>query len=472
MDDYHPDYLESFDKLIKYAQEHPKESMISKSLSINKKTKNALEASLILKVSKLLLAHLQKAYTPEEALLIEVHWTKIFYQALVNCDLSPKSLIYRPKNIPTVVNELDKIIVSIEAKGLSPYDNCELVANEEAKNFVKCLLHDISLKNDPLLWKYLKFLFWKRDPQFIQEVRKELQNVLLVLFHKIRLENHAEDILDMFLGHVLATFALTEPEESDHIQIPRKTTQGWELVDYLIHPIPLTPEWLFHPIYSYGLIPQNNDRAHSLLLFRSTPLPTGKSSLLAMLSDFTPGFSVGEMLYLMGKRNLKKWIKEIYQRNQKTIKVFGQSLGGSMAYLLAMDFPEMVEIHTFVPSGLFKRSMKQDADIKGKSFLHEYDIVGLINHHPTVDTVKVLTENPRKNPLKAHFRLFGCDKTILIRMAPNKHRKRFLRKLFSIGHQIIAVPIFLIKLIIFLPLVFIKVIIEWVKIKRKEPIGF
>ncbi len=422
-----------------------------KSFSKRKALKKEM-AKITSKMKSLLLDALLNKYSDAEKELIKSHWESIFDQACINIGIKEKDILNTP-NISLLLNELDNIIIAIEAKGFIPYSEINTIHGEEVKNFVKYLLHDISVSN--VGWKNLKSILIKKDETFLNELREEFNHILQVLYKELKEEkNHHEDVIEMFIGHILSTYALTEPENGMVIKVPQKIEDNWQLINYVIEPISLTPSCLGCPVDAYGLMPLTQN-VHPMLIFKSTPHPTGKSSLLAMMADFTPGFSVGEGLYKLAKKKLATWVRENHCKYRETIKVYGQSLGGSLAYFLALDHKDHVEIHTYLPAGLMKRSLK-GLNVKGKTFSHNNDIVGLVNNHPEdLTNIRVLTQEKR-NPLIAHFRLFGCDKTILLQVNAKKDNKRFIRRLFSVVHQVLAFPLFLVKSIILLGIVGVK----------------
>jgi hypothetical protein len=426
------------------------------------------------KIKSLLLDYLEDNNRKEDFSLIEKHWDKIFYQACKNIGVKPKHLT-NGKTLKLLLNELSNIILAIEAKGIFPYRDDAMVKGEKAKNFIKYLLHDIDINKDIMGWNNFKHLFIRKDENFINELREEFHNLFILLYNEIITKKHFhDDIIEMFIGHILSMYVLTDPVNDSNIKIPQKISGKWQLTEYVIEAICLTPSFLGHPIHAYALIPiKNSGSTHPLLVFKSTPYPSCKTSLLSTLADFTPGFGVGESLYMVCKKKLGKWVRYYHQKFSQTIKVYGQSLGGTLAYHLAYDHTDHVEIHAYVPAGLFNRHLKKNKTIKGKTFSHNSDIISLINKHPEdIDKIKVLTQKPRRNPFIAHFRLFGCDKTILLRVNQQKDNKRFIRLILSSLHQILSLPLFIIKSVTLLTTIGIQYISKLFLLKlRKKTIS-
>jgi hypothetical protein len=439
-------------ELLRIAYDNSKFRFISKKLSTRKK---------INKINELLLDFLKDKHGKKKAQLLDLHKDTIIKQAFFNTGLTHKKVINQPNKIKEILEELENIIIAIECEGIFPYDKNTTIEGQRARNFVKYLLHDIELNKDLANWKNFKNIFIKKNESFLKDVKDEFQNLLLILYKKtVEEKNHHEKTIEMLIGHILSTYVLTEPKKNECLKIPQKIDGQWKLIPYFFNPIPLTSPFLRSSIYAYGLLADNKHETFPIIIFQSTPHPTGKSSLLAMITNFTPGFAVGKSLYLMGKKKLEQWVKQAIKEKRKKIKVYGQSLGGSLSYHLAMDFPEYIEIHAYVPAGILKRYLKKCNKIKGTTFSHKNDFVNLVNKHPEeIQNIRVLTEKPRKNPLIAHMRIFGCEKTILLRINTQKDNKRFIRSIFSIIHQTLAFPLFLIKSVIFLLVLPIKLLI-------------
>jgi hypothetical protein len=430
------------DKALHSSQEESKLSSLFYTLSFIKEKKTRLHV-----IETHLLKMVKESFSLKEQDHISDKWNLILKQAYFNTGIKRNKLSKNKAAISVVLKELNSVILAIESHGFTPFDEMRSIDGDDAKNLVKYLLHDCDKTTKPITLKDLKPLLVKENPLFLNRVREEFQNVLNNLYHKINLgfEYHSH-VIEMLVGHILSMFVLTEPEKDSHISIPvlMNNTQ-WKLVKYTFDKIPLTPKCFGTPICAYGLLPAI-ENTHPIMIFKSTPHPTGKSSTLSLIADFTPGFAVGGALYKMGRKKLHNWINKNYEEHQnQTIKIYGQSLGGALASHLACDISEKIEMHAFVPPGIFSNKSK-GKEIKGKMYSHTSDLISLVNQHPEeLTSIKVITEKPRKNPLLAHFKIFGCNKIILLNVNNKRENKRFIRKLFSGIHQVLCLPIFCIK---------------------------
>ncbi len=381
--------------------------------------------------------------------MIQLHWPVVLRQAFFNVGIKfeeDKSLL-KIATLRKLFKELDEIIIGVEAEGLDFYSDPEMVDGEDSSNIVKYLLYDIALDRSQITWENFRKLFLKQDRMLLSELREEFQKVFVLLHKQIKNGSKHEDVIvEMLLGNLLSFYAFTEPVAGDLLSVPQKQDGEWRLVDYEVELMELTPHWLGEPMIAIGLKPKTEMCNPSILLFRGTPLPGAKAWHLAELTDFTPGCSLGGLIYYFGKDKIAKWIGS----EDRKVQIYGQSLGGALAYHTAIDHPEKVEVNNYVPPGLFpgKFNSKNSGKIpiEGKVYCHRNDIVYLIGVHPTsAKLIKVITEKPR-NPYLAHLRSFGCEKVLLLRVNNEMENRRPIRTIMTLLHQLYSVPFFVIKL--------------------------
>jgi hypothetical protein len=204
----------------------------------------------------------------------------------------------------------------------------------------------------------------------------------------------------------------------------------WQMVDYRIEIIPLVED----KIHAVGLIPTHHRDAYPILIFRGTPYPAAKGFWAAVKSDFHPFRSVGEDIFLEGKKNIHMWME-----GKPHIKCYGVSLGGALSYHLGKEYGKRVTIHAYVPPGIYfnKKGREQ---VQGVAFFHADDFVKAVGYHPTGENFKcyaVLTEANR-NFMLAHARPAGCNPTVVLQIEPVYENKRLSRHVLTALKHVIA----------------------------------
>jgi hypothetical protein len=410
------------------------------------------EVRISKKVKGFLRDYLCKQFDDEKNKVIRAHWPAILRQAFFN--IGERSwnaqALFKTETLRKVFKELNEVIIGIEVKGLRFYGEPEMVDGEDSKNIIKYLLHDIALEKRHITWENFRKLFRRQDPKLLEDLRSEFQNVFSLLYDRVKNDSEHEDlVVEMLLGNLLSFYAFTDPKEGEKVFVPQKSEKGWVLVEYQVELIELTPEWMGEPITAIGLKPKTS--ANSLLLFQGTPLPGAKAAHLAELTDFTPGCSLGKLVYHFGKDKIADWLNISVQESSKNVKIYGQSLGGALAYHTAKSHPDLVEISGYAPPGLLSwksnaGGKKQEAAVNGKVFCHANDIVYLLGAHPESATlIKVITEK-RRNPYLAHLRSYGCEKVLLLKVNNVRENRRPIRKVMTFLHQFYSVPFFTLKL--------------------------
>jgi hypothetical protein len=90
-------------------------------------------------------------------------------------------------------------------------------------------------------------------------------------------------------------------------------------------PFPLVED----KVLAHGFTPLNNSKALPLILFCGTPYPAARGFWEAVKSDLHPFRSVGETIFREGKEQIDAWM-----RDKPSVKCYGLSLGGALAYYL------------------------------------------------------------------------------------------------------------------------------------------
>lgn len=86
-------------------------------------------------------------------------------------------------------------------------------------------------------------------------------------------------------------------------------------------------------------------------------MPTSKGALLSYLSDFTPGYGVGEFVYEhFAHTTIRKWLEKVAYDSECKTAIYGHSLGGSLAlYTVAANRDLVAEVHSFAPSAVSQK---------------------------------------------------------------------------------------------------------------------
>lgn len=184
-------------------------------------------------------------------------------------------------------------------------------------------------------------------------------NYLCETLNQNKIPAEYEQSLD-FLYSSLCYFPFWEWrfDESDSIQIPQFIDNKWQMVEFTISCIELTPKKGFLSLWiqekdqshAYGLSSKQKDIS-PILIFSGTTYPAGDGCLTHIKNDFKAFRSVGDELFQSGKTQIQNWIKDL---NGKKTKILGMSLGGGVALIMATKMPQAVEeVFAFNPPGLY-----------------------------------------------------------------------------------------------------------------------
>jgi len=445
----------------------------------DKKGQKAEENNLIQRVSDLFKEFLLQKYDSKYHGIISRHWTTILDQALFNAELSRSDLLVC-HCARRVLKNLEDVIYHIESEGFYPYKGKKGIDEHPIKNFLNFILHPISFNRKLLTLDNLKAIFWRKDPILFQQIREELKNILKNINSKFSTsflsnllpefrvpffskKTFSNDFLaDSLIEQILCLYSFVEPTKGETLEIPIRKNGRLKTSKYEVEKIMLAPKWIGGPIEAFALTPQKKGFP-PILIFRGTPPnPTADGSFFASLTDYTPGFSVGETLYKVGKKQLHDWMAKTKSRypNEK-VKVLGHSLGGSLTYHFAKDFPASTEVSAYDPAGLFTRNLSDS--MKGKTFMHPSDIVSMLNFHPTsLDMIKVIPD-VKRNFYLAHMRPYGFEPTIFLKVNSAAENKRLTRKVMLVFHSIYSVPSFFYNALYLLIMISINKISKFIK---------
>lgn len=256
--------------------------------------------------------------------------------------------------------------------------------------------------------KYLSSIFWKPDPELLSYFFDALQQELFHIKQLYDADPQAidETIASVRINNILCYIAYTQPDTlaKTTLQVPVMKDGKCILGKYNINALELTPKWmrfLASPYYAYALEPdkeKNTEQLPSQLLFMGTTYPAARGSLWTYIVDLIPGLSVGNLLFLIEKNKIGKWIAD--QKKSPKILCHGQSLGGSLSIFTAEAFRKEVDAIAHVPAGrLFYRKSKFEGS-NVTIIMHDKDPVTKLHAFPTKARMLLVQSNqdPKEGP--------------------------------------------------------------------------
>lgn len=360
----------------------------------------------------------------------------------------------------TTKNEL-KLFDKVDENGKPCYED-----GKQAENIVKMIFSDLKLSRQLISGKVAKALLIKKNPEVLKGMRTALQSMLDKLEadedeHLRACDNQPDEVLNqksVVIGNILSIYAFTEPNEGDELRVPVKVGDKWENVTYRVNRLKLTPDPLSDPYYAYGLSPvERNSKADSKLLFMGTyPIPTANGSRITKWVDLTPGQSVGEPLYKMGKKTLQHWINTENARNGEKVTAYGQSLGGSLSIIAHIEQPDKVRAEAYCPPALLPHlSWRYKKRLKGKAapkdginiYTQKNDFVFKIGMWlPKNSNIYRITPNKNSpsNKLFNHLKCYlATNPDKIEKLKYNEIVGKFIPVAYTIIWQTITIPMFI-----------------------------
>lgn len=306
--------------------------------------------------------------------------------------------------------------------------------------FIYYLLGKEAVTADWMTLRNIKAIFVRKDFEMLKEVCAELQQVLQACNERLPLAGSAEEaVFESFVGNVIALLPFCYPEIGTPFCIPQKVEGIWQPVQYTVEEkIELSPKTVASPICAYGLVSKSGP---PLLTFIGTTYPAGDGFLATLLSDITPGFSVGHAPYLFGKRKITKWLK-----TKKGTQLYGISLGGALIFHVVRHHHELIgKVYAYNPPGLYPWNWKGSFRGAGPQifiYYQENDPIPMIGTFPEGEQVRVyrILSKKKENFLKAHSIVFTGGKEVTLLMScPYYENRRVVRKLFTAFHILLSI---------------------------------
>lgn len=282
-----------------------------------------------------------------------------------------------------------------------------------------------------------KAIFVQKDPNILRCMREEFKNVLAECAKHLPVVGSPKEILfQTFVGNCLALLPYSYPEVGEVYAIPLKMAGQWQVGSYTVdNPIELTPRALATPILAFGL---TSLEGPPLLSIIGTTYPAGDGFLATILSDTTPGMSVGHAAYLLGRANICAWLK-----NKEQVRLFGMSLGGSLCFHVLRNHSEKIsQVDVYNPAGLYPWNWCKTFDRQIVNiYTQENDLVPKMGMFPTgagVSFYRVLSSTIA-NCLYSHARVFTGGKEVTIcKSSPEYENSRCGRRVLTAVHLLIS----------------------------------
>lgn len=195
-------------------------------------------------------------------------------------------------------------------------------------------------------WKIFNAVFINRDGELLRGMRLAFQqgfNHIYSQLRNCRLTTLQHNQAQLYISNCLSLLPFADINPYESISVPQwiNIKNEWQLVDYKVVPIELTPTKGFKKlfiddedrVFAYGLEPINNQDAEPHLIFMGTTYPAGQGFTTQINTDLEGFETAGNKLYRSGRNKIAGWL----DKQSKKTHVCGMSLGGSLSLLLAAD---------------------------------------------------------------------------------------------------------------------------------------
>ncbi len=332
--------------------------------------------------------------------------------------------------------------------------------------------HAFSLKSAKpflsALWRKKNLILLKH---FFDAIQAELTHIGQLLEERAL----PYEVAKIRINNMLCYLAYTEPDviRQHTITVPvyDETSKTWRMQSYHIKPIELTPQWMrlcATPYYAYGLVPQNLG-INAQLLLMGTTYPAARGSFWTYFFDLFPGFSVGSLLFQLGKSSITKFVN---QQTCDAVLCHGQSLGGSLSIQTAKACPK-IQAYAHVPAGQLRRDKK----FLGKNvtiYVQGQDPISKIGHLPPKAHYFYVTPSPAGLATKAGLTgqifshvasLASNPKAVLQAVTPEWIEQRSGRKGWTLLYNLLS---FVLMPLILIPFLLMNTLIRIITFSLKE----
>ena len=216
-----------------------------------------------------------------------------------------------------------------------------------------------------LSWQTFNAVVIERNHQLTQAMRYAFQQGFEHVFQQLKAREELQPLTELeknqahlFINNCIAYLPYADPSPYEYISIPQCIEGKWELVEYKVVPIELTPTSGFKRlfladhdrVFAYGLEPINNPKAEPHLAFMGTTYPAGQGFVTTVNTDLEAFETAGKKLYRSGRDNITRWLDQ----QTRKVHVCGTSLGGALSLLLAIDQGnKLSRVDALNPPGLY-----------------------------------------------------------------------------------------------------------------------
>lgn len=312
---------------------------------------------------------------------------------------------------------------------------------------VQSLLHGKKFSFLLIEERTVKAIFISHNKELMQEFQHELQLELDNLALHPPQNSREEIVWRAFLGNVIALLPYAYPSTDDIFTIPVLENGICRKVNYHTEVLPLSFNRHSSPMTALGFT-SKDPTAPSILSFTGTTYPAGKGFVTTLLADFTPGHSVGGIIYKRNRKQIEHWLA-----GKKDVHVLGMSLGGAMALHTLRFHHGIARLDAYNPPGLYFGNWKRGAGTtcNVNIYCQPGDTVSKQGLWPTGDNVSLYSVYPHQKGVKedafnSHAKVFtGCEKITVIKEDPRKENRSISRYFLTKTHQIFG------PIIVFIP---------------------
>lgn len=293
-----------------------------------------------------------------------------------------------------------------------------LLQEEQIAYYILSQLHhyksDIHLPKDTLL-RIFQAIFLKKDELILDAIRRLYRiglEHLNLIFNEQQLSGDFHQSLD-YLYSSLCYLPIWEfhLDKCKSISIPQWLDSCWQLVEFEIHSLDITPNNFlaneYDRAYCYGLIAKNHN-TYPMIIFSGTTYPMGAGALNYFKADLEAFRSVGESLFKTAKPKIEKWI---HQHDIKKINVLGLSLGGAMSLQFSLELADKVnQAFALNPPGLYELASTVDTTPKVRVLIQNQDIVskfGLWHPHWQIEQLTSKDNIPFQSSHMDHMLIYS-----------------------------------------------------------------
>lgn len=353
--------------------------------------------------------------------------------------------VWTPRTILTagIIRDIDDKFrkeLIYHGEGIQPPERVSPI-NQTVQKLVQALLHGGEFSPLEVEEHEVKAIFSQHDENMMEQFQQELQLEMDHLFANPPIDEEQEFIWRAFLGNILAIIPYSYPTTGTVFRIPVLENGKCRQVEYHTEVINLIYEDHLSPMTVLAMTPINDAKAPPILSFIGTTFPAGCGFISTLLADFTPGNSVGEIVYKRNHPKIDQWLA-----SKTGVHVVGMSLGGAMALHTVRHHHDIDRVDVYNPPGLYAKNWENGVGTtcEVNIFCQPNDIVSQLGKWPTSNNVSLYTVYPYQNdlpkdPLNSHARAFtGCKNITVIKEDPVVENESFFRSVLTTLHQYVA----------------------------------